>query len=110
MSGYVTGSDTLIKEIKKLQSGEFLIYKKKSKSIKVERYYRYTPNPVNTKSDDYWIDQLELVINNVTKRMISRANNKPVRVTLSAGLDSRLVICKLHEFGYKNVEVFSYGP
>ena len=110
MSGYVTGAETLVEEIKKLQSGEFLVYEKKSKSIKVERYYRYTPCPENSKTNDYWIDQLELVINNMTKRMILRANNKPIRVTLSAGLDSRLLICKLHEFEYKNVEVFSYGP
>jgi asparagine synthase (glutamine-hydrolysing) len=110
MSGYVTGSDTLIKEINKMQSGEFLIYKKQSKSLELDRYYRYMPNPDNSKSDEYWIGKLEQVINNVTKRMISRANNKPIRVTLSAGLDSRILICKLHEFGYKNVEAFSYGP
>jgi asparagine synthase (glutamine-hydrolysing) len=110
MSGYVTGPDTLIKEIKKMQSGELLIYNKKSKSLETERYYRYSPNPDNSKNDEFWIDQLEQVLNNVTKRMIKRADNRPIRVTLSAGLDSRLLICKLHEFDYKNIEVFSYGP
>ncbi len=110
MSGYVTGSDTLIHGLKQFQSGECLVVNKKSNSIDIRRYYRYTPKPICSKSDDEWIKELDVIMNRVTKRMIDRANNGPIRIALSAGLDSRILICKLHEFEYKNLESFSYGP
>jgi asparagine synthase (glutamine-hydrolysing) len=110
MSGYVTGYSTLIRGLNQFQSGERLILIKEFNSLDVKRYYRYTPQPDLSKSDDEWIEELDVVMNNVTMRMIDRADNRPIRVTLSAGLDSRVLVCKLHEFKYKFLECFSYGP
>jgi len=110
MSGYVTGYSTLIRGLNQFQSGERLILIKEFNSLDVKRYYRYTPQPDLSKSDDEWIEELDVVMNNVTMRMIDRADNRPIRVTLSAGLDSRVLVCKLNEFKYKFLECFSYGP
>lgn len=110
MTGYVTGSDTLIKGLKQLQAGERLIAARSSCRVDTGRYYRYRPAPQEGGTDDDWVDALDAVMAGVTKRMVERAGGRPVRVTLSAGLDSRVLACKLHEAGYENLETFSYGP
>jgi len=111
MSGYVSGSDTLIQGIKRMQSGERVIIDSSDNSFNIARYYRYNSLPQdNGRSDSDWIDELDSIMNNITKRMIMRADGRVIKVPLSAGLDSRLLVCKLHEFGYNNLETFSYGP
>lgn len=110
MTGYVTGRNTLINGLMQLQSGERLISTGSSSRIDVDRYYRFRPSPQNCGSDDDWVDELDTVMARVTGRMVNRAGGRPVRVTLSAGLDSRVLACKLSEAGYENLETFSYGP
>jgi|SaaInlStandDraft_6_1057023.scaffolds.fasta_scaffold14094_2 asparagine synthase (glutamine-hydrolysing) len=109
MSGYVTGSGTLFKNIKQLQSGECLISDSENNSINIVRYYRYTPIQEQGRSDSDWIDELESVMSGVIDRMVERANGRRIKLPLSAGLDSRLLACGLHEYGYDNLETFSYG-
>jgi asparagine synthase (glutamine-hydrolysing) len=110
MTGYVTGSDTLIQGLKKLQSGESMIVNRPNNSVNISRYYRYYSAGDESRSDDDWVDELDVIMNNITQRMIDRAEERPIRVPLSAGLDSRVLVCKLHEAGYNDLEVFSYGP
>ena len=53
--------------------------------------------------------QLSSIIDNIFENIIKKANNRPIWIPLSGGLDSRLVLCKLHEKGYTNLNCFSYG-
>ena len=111
MAGYVTGSDTLLAGLKQMQSGERIIVDiKKPLNINIGRYYRYSPSFQTSGSDDWWLDELDTVMSAVSQRMVERANGRPIGVTLSAGLDSRVIVCKLHEMQYDNLETFSYGP
>ena len=110
MTGYVPGSDTLIQGLKKLQSGESMIVNRSNNIVNISRYYRYYSAGDESRSDDDWVDELDVIMNNITQRMIDRAEERPIRVPLSAGLDSRVLVCKLHEAGYNDLEVFSYGP
>ncbi|MBT4730659.1 hypothetical protein HOB87_01640 [Candidatus Woesearchaeota archaeon] len=110
MAGYVTGADTLIQGLRQFQTGESMIVNKGDNRINVSRYYRYSPAPEEGKSDDDWVEELDIIMNGVTQRMIDRANGRLIMAPLSAGLDSRLLVCKLHEAGYSNLETFSYGP
>jgi asparagine synthase (glutamine-hydrolysing) len=110
MTGYVTGRDTLIEGLKQLQAGERLIVTRSNCRIDSGRYYRYRPAPQKGRSDDDWVDELDSVMAGVTKRMVIRADGRPIRLTLSAGLDSRVLACKLHEAQYGNFETLSYGP
>jgi asparagine synthase (glutamine-hydrolysing) len=110
MTGYVTGSKTLIKGLNQLQSGERMIVNISNDCIDISRYYRYQSIDINeSRSDSDWVDELDEVMNNVTKRMIKHSNGRRIQVPLSAGLDSRLIVCKLHEAGYDNLQTFSYG-
>jgi asparagine synthase (glutamine-hydrolysing) len=110
MTGYVTGKDTLFQDLKQMQSGECIMANLSNNEIDIFRYYRYMPSQEHGKSDEDWINELDSVMNKITQRMVERANGKPIYVPLSAGLDSRVIACKLHESGYNNLKVFSYGP
>jgi asparagine synthase (glutamine-hydrolysing) len=110
MAGYVTGSNTLVKGLKRLQSAEIMVLNKLNNHVNIYRYFRYLPIQEMGRSNEDWIDELDYVMSNVVQRMVDRANGDPIRVPLSAGLDSRLLVSKLHESKYDNLETFSYGP
>jgi asparagine synthase (glutamine-hydrolysing) len=110
MTGYVTGQYTLIDGLKQLQAGERLIMTLPDSHLDRGRYYRYRPLPQEGRTDNDWVEELDYVMAGVTERMVNRAGGRPIRLTLSAGLDSRVLACKLHEANYENFETFSYGP
>jgi len=110
MAGYVTGSNTLVHGLKRLQSGERIIVNRSSNQIDVARYYRYTQLQDTYRSDKDWVDEFEVVMDNIIQRMIDRSEGRPIKVPLSAGLDSRVIVSKLHEAKYDNFSTFSYGP
>ena len=108
MSGYITGAYTLYEGLHALQPGECIIWDKQAKSHQIIRFYRYLPTPeVEPKWD---IKTFGQIMDQLTLDIIKRADGKTIWVPLSAGLDSRLLLCKLHEHGYKNLKTFSYGP
>ncbi len=110
MSGYVTDKRTLYKNLHALQPGEFLVWKRGDKEPCLKRYHHYIPD-LKQRSD--WEENkrnLGRILDNLTRKIIDRANGGTIWVPLSAGLDSRILLCKLHEHGYSNIETFTYGP
>lgn len=55
------------------------------------------------------ISRLAEITNEVFCDLCEDLKDRPVLVPLSGGLDSRLVLAKLHEFDHPNVAAFSYG-
>lgn len=108
-AGFVTGADTLYRDIKCLQPGEYLVHDTSGKPPALERYYQYIPAPEKSSWDENR-KKLSMIIDEIILKIIRRANGRPIWVPLSAGLDSRLILCKLHEHGYKNLHTFTYGP
>jgi asparagine synthase (glutamine-hydrolysing) len=110
MSGYVTGANTLLSEIKQLQAGELLVAGMSQRKPLLCRYYRYLPQPENGRSLNTWIDELTETTEGMFRRMVASANGRQLLIPLSGGLDSRLIVCMLRDLGYDNVRTFSYGP
>lgn len=110
MAGYVTGGETVIDGLHQLQAGELLIWEKKAAAPLLERYYLYFPEHIRDEPIDVLTSELGALTDRVMRRVIDRANGAPIWVPLSGGLDSRLIICKLVEFGYDRLQTFSYGP
>lgn len=111
-SGYVLGNKTLSNNYQQLQAGEIIFIKNNSpqKTTVIERYYRYMPTPDNTpKTKTEWEELLDKTLNEIFLRLIETAKNRPLCIPLSGGLDSRLILAKLHENGAKNIITFSYG-
>lgn len=107
MSGYVSGRDTLFKEIKQLEAGELLYYN--GGKTEISNYYLFY-EPHNFKlTETALIDKLHDLNCSIFKRMIQRLNGRPALLGLSAGLDSRLILCFLKYLKYDNINAFSYG-
>ena len=109
MSGYCSGSSTLLNGVKQLQSGEYL-KADKSKKLKIHPFYNYIPtNPNFDISKSQLKKTLENVTLNILQKIIDSADGRVIVVPLSGGYDSRLVASGFAYLGYKNVKCFSYG-
>ena len=110
MSGFVSGKYTIFQDLFCLQPGELLIFDKMKSSLETYRYFRYRPEYTNNQPQDVKKRELGRILDTITREIIERAQGRTIWVPLSAGLDSRLVLCKLHEHGYKNIRTLTYGP
>ncbi len=110
LSGYVAGKRTLFQELNCLQPGEFLIFLKNRKELSVTRFFHYQPVPQMKAKPDENSKHLGDILDQIIVDLIERVNGRPLWIPLSGGLDSRVILCKLHEHGYKNIQTFTYGP
>ena len=110
MASFATGRHTIFKELFCLQPGEMLVWNKHNTKLSVHRYFQYIPRYDSKTTEAENIKQLGRIFDTLTQKIISRANNKTIWIPLSAGLDSRILLCKLHEHGYSNIQTFTYGP
>lgn len=109
MFGYVLNDGTLYQGLKQLLPGEGLVWNKKIGQLSIIRYDRYLPAPEIALDEAEWLLESAAVLNRAIKRMMVRADGRPIWVALSGGFDSRLILAKLKEFNYQPLHAFSYG-
>ncbi|HDZ62714.1 MAG TPA: asparagine synthetase B family protein [Nitrospirae bacterium] len=109
MAGYVTGRETLLRDLYQLQAGESLLWVKESSSFKTARYYTYLPGSITDKNEDDLINELREVTVRTFTEMVETLDGRPVWIPLSGGLDSRFILAMLMELKYDNITTFSYG-
>lgn len=107
LTGYVTGSDTLYKNVKQLQAGECLSLV--NGKLELSRYYRFLHIEPAQYNEQELLLNLDKVAKESIKRLIKYANGKQIVVPLSGGYDSRLIATLLKETGYENILTFTYG-
>jgi asparagine synthase (glutamine-hydrolysing) len=78
--------------------------------LKTERYFLFFDERVREEADSELIDELDGITDRIFSGIMEEAKGAPIWVALSGGLDSRLVLCKLKQLGYDNLNAFSYGP
>ena len=110
MSGATIGPATLLKGVEALGAGEAILFAP-GREPQRQRYYLYLPRPDDGLSaDDPGLRRrLADVTMGIFEKMVASLDGRTVAVPLSAGLDSRLVVCALKELGVENVTCFSYG-
>lgn len=112
MAGYVLGNRTLYNNYKQIRGGEFIYIDKRGGKPEITntRYYRYRPTPFQTnKSEEDYRAEFGRIMDAAIKRSLDTIGDKPILIPLSGGLDSRIVLGKLHEHGARNIKTFSYG-
>jgi len=113
-SGFTLDRFTIYKSIKFIEAGKFLrIKKKKNNLVELNSYFKYYPEIdqiyKNKLSQQSRIEELSCLFSKIFLDLINSAKGRQIVVFLSGGLDSRLIVCGLKKFGYKNVLCVSYG-
>lgn len=108
-TGYVTGSDSLVRGIRQLEAGQILRIST-SRTVEVDELYcyRYT-HRTGTATLEELNEEYSQVLDRVFRRLAARAGNRTLVVPLSGGYDSRLIALMLTQLGYKQVIAYSYG-
>ena len=108
--GYVTGSNTINKDLFQLRAGELIRLDKMSGKAELFRYYRYSPQLDHKGHTDILQRNLGATFDDIFSDLSKELADRTIWVSLSGGLDSRLILAKLHEHGHKRLRAFSYGP
>ena len=108
LTGYVTGKETLFKEIKQIQAGECL--QLVEGVLKTHRYYLFTHTEPQQYNEEELYQELYKVSKLSIERLIKYANGRQIVIPLSGGYDSRLIATLLKELNYQNILCFTYGP
>ena len=113
LTGYVTGCDTLYKNVSQIQAGEMVYIdfdKKNNIKVTSSRYYNFVHgNYFMNLSKQQLLEKHEIILNKSVGRLIKYANGRTIVVPLSGGYDSRLVATMLRKMNYDNVITFTYG-
>lgn len=105
---YVTGCDTVFKDIYQLEGHQIVEINKNDYNIFKKKYFEYKYN-FESKNDETLIKELDKVYDNVTKKMIKFLNGRQAVIPLSGGNDSRLIAYYLTKNNYKNIITYTYG-
>lgn len=124
MAGYCTAGQTIHTGLKQIPTGGWIRWNQDG-GLERHYYYRFlAEQPPWSETDSgsagglitasqplalARIEELEALLDQATARVIAQAAGRPIAVALSGGLDSRVVLAKLHEAGYDRLYAYSYG-
>jgi asparagine synthase (glutamine-hydrolysing) len=113
VTGYVTGCDTLYKNVKQIQAGEMILIaidEQNNIVVNSSKYYSFIHGDYfEDLSMEELLKEHEFILFESMKRLIKYADGKTIVVPLSGGYDSRLVATVLKKLNYSNVITFTYG-
>ncbi|WP_100374107.1 asparagine synthase-related protein [Bacillus sp. FJAT-45037] len=109
MTGYVTGSETLLPSVKQLQAGEYLFYDKAKNELNITTYL--IMEETDQIEGDYvkLINRVDQLHEEVFRRMIDSLQGRTIILPLSGGYDSRIIAMMLKRLGYEKVICYTYG-
>lgn len=110
-TGYVTGSDTLYKNVNQIKAGEIIIAADEYNELKLDKikYYQFIHSYNNEANNYELLKEYNKVLIHVFSRLIETLNGRNIVIPLSGGYDSRLILLMLKRLNYDNLIAFSYG-
>jgi hypothetical protein len=107
--GYVCGSKTLVKEIKRLGPGGYLEFTSGEARVKLGSYYSAFDHRKERGEDA--LDLISRGLHSAVGQAVNSAKRSQygILATLSAGLDSRVVSALASEFSEAKVNTLTYG-
>ncbi len=108
LATYVTGPETLYAGIAQVQAGELVQWR--DGEVPTGRAYRRTAHDDSGPTEPAEADEVfRSVYHAALQRTLARHRGTQILVPLSGGLDSRLLLATLREFGRDDVLAFTYG-
>jgi len=104
--GEVLGNKTFFKSIEVLPPASIFVYD--GQNLSINQYWDFNYEPDYSKSEDEFVDELIKTF----KRAVEIRMKDDLRygISLSGGLDSRVVVGAIDKEKRRNVLLFSYGP
>ncbi|MEO8751914.1 MAG: asparagine synthetase B family protein [Casimicrobiaceae bacterium] len=110
LTGYVTGAETLVRDLYQIQAGELLRWDAERPLVPVRhRYYTFEHGDYFTTSVDDLVARLEILHDRVFRRLVDSVEGRQIVVPLSGGHDSRLIATALRDLGVHDVVCYTYG-
>ncbi|MCK5760113.1 MAG: hypothetical protein KAH33_02385 [Candidatus Delongbacteria bacterium] len=106
-TGYVTGKNTLLREVYQVQAGEYIVFKKGN--MNGYTYHNYITRDKTEKNSEPASIKLMNVFDNISDRLVRSLKGKTAIIPLSGGYDSRLIAVMLKNKDFKDVICFTYG-
>lgn len=106
-TGYVTGKETLVRNLFQVQAGEIIDLS--AAGAGGTFYATYQADKYSDEDYHGLADRLERILEDVFSRLIKSVEGCTVVVPLSGGYDSRLIAAMLKKLGYSKVICYTYG-
>lgn len=106
--GYLSGTETVIKDIYSVEAGSYLTIDLKNRTRYNTRYFSHI-YPKKTLPERDLFRKASLALENGFKRILHTIKGRPILLPLSGGYDSRLIACLCKKFGLSDVTCFTYG-
>lgn len=89
MMGYVPGSNSIIKDVNKLEPGHFIVFDVESQVLKIVKYWNIPEYNYENIDEEELLDSFEKLLSDSVQKQLM--GDVPVGVLLSGGLDSSLI-------------------
>ncbi|MBN1555977.1 MAG: hypothetical protein JXA11_14630 [Phycisphaerae bacterium] len=111
MAGFVTGNDTLYPNVKQIQAGEAVTFRRTPEGISIcsERYFRYIHGDYFSDDKETLLERIDALYMRIGEQLLESISGRTIVIPLSAGYDCRLICLILKRLKYKNVIAFTYG-
>ncbi|HVP11371.1 MAG TPA: asparagine synthase (glutamine-hydrolyzing) [Phycisphaerae bacterium] len=102
---YVPGAETMLKAIKKVEPGHYLIWG--DGRIEERRWFSMAYEPDESVTEAEWVEQVHDTFMRVTRRQM--VSDVPLGAFLSGGLDSSAIVaCMRHSFPDREIKCYTY--
>jgi len=107
--GYMLEDNTLIKEIRKLPAGHYIVIDKSG--FRIKTYFEIDNEPDYTLKDDEIIEELDSLFRKAVRLEFDKDREYGYRhlASLSGGLDSRMTVWVAHEEGYDDILIYTFS-
>jgi len=107
--GYMLEDNTLIKEIRKLPAGHYVVIDKSG--FRIKTYFEIDNEPDYTLKEDEIIEELDSLFRKAVRLEFDKDKEYGYRhlASLSGGLDSRMTVWVAHEEGYDDILIYTFS-
>lgn len=106
-TGFVTGVNTVYKNVYQLEAGSYLIYE--GDKVSIRKYSDYLTEDFNSSPYDQLVVDFENIISDTFDRLLQSIKGRTPVIPLSGGYDSRIILTLLKKNNVENVICFTYG-